>query len=318
MTVLTEPPDLGEVAPVDPVALERTRLAYAVHDGLTQVVTASVLELEWLARQVESDPAATKDVLERAAAELRKALDEIRDMLATMSPEEPRGADRLDDLVRGVMERWQLPATWEIEGDLHSVPDRVLEAASAVIREGVANAAKHSASHAVQVRVAATEEALEVCVEDHGRGFEPASTCVSNGHLGLEMMRRRVAEQGGRLDVESAPGIGNAGGRPAARPQARRTAVRILIVDDHALVRRGMGHVVRECFTQAEVLEVRQCLRGAARDGLDRGRRGPGGRPDARLGRPGAATRDEAALARRPGHHADVVRSCPLRAPCPR
>jgi DNA-binding NarL/FixJ family response regulator len=32
--------------------------------------------------------------------------------------------------------------------------------------------------------------------------------------------------------------------------------VRILIVDDHALVRRGMGHVVRECFTQAEVMEA--------------------------------------------------------------
>lgn len=31
--------------------------------------------------------------------------------------------------------------------------------------------------------------------------------------------------------------------------------MRILIVDDHALVRRGMGHVVRECFPDAEVVE---------------------------------------------------------------
>lgn len=31
--------------------------------------------------------------------------------------------------------------------------------------------------------------------------------------------------------------------------------MRILIVDDHALVRRGMGHVVRECFPEAEVVE---------------------------------------------------------------
>ena len=30
----------------------------------------------------------------------------------------------------------------------------------------------------------------------------------------------------------------------------------ILIVDDHALVRRGMGHVVRECFGDAEILEA--------------------------------------------------------------
>jgi DNA-binding NarL/FixJ family response regulator len=32
--------------------------------------------------------------------------------------------------------------------------------------------------------------------------------------------------------------------------------VRIMIVDDHALVRRGMAHVVRECFPEAEVAET--------------------------------------------------------------
>jgi DNA-binding NarL/FixJ family response regulator len=32
--------------------------------------------------------------------------------------------------------------------------------------------------------------------------------------------------------------------------------VKVLIVDDHALVRRGIGHVVRECFPEAEVVEA--------------------------------------------------------------
>jgi DNA-binding NarL/FixJ family response regulator len=32
--------------------------------------------------------------------------------------------------------------------------------------------------------------------------------------------------------------------------------VKVLIVDDHALVRRGMGHVVRESFPDAEVVEA--------------------------------------------------------------
>jgi DNA-binding NarL/FixJ family response regulator len=32
--------------------------------------------------------------------------------------------------------------------------------------------------------------------------------------------------------------------------------VKILIVDDHALVRRGMGHVVRESFPDAEIVEA--------------------------------------------------------------
>ena len=32
--------------------------------------------------------------------------------------------------------------------------------------------------------------------------------------------------------------------------------MKVLIVDDHTLVRRGIGHVVRECFPEAEVMEA--------------------------------------------------------------
>ena len=32
--------------------------------------------------------------------------------------------------------------------------------------------------------------------------------------------------------------------------------MKVLIVDDHALVRRGMGHVIRECFPDAEIKEA--------------------------------------------------------------
>ena len=39
----------------DGLERDRARLAYAVHDGLTQVVTASVLELEALARRLENE-----------------------------------------------------------------------------------------------------------------------------------------------------------------------------------------------------------------------------------------------------------------------
>jgi len=206
--MLAEPARLGDVPPDDPVSRERARLAYAIHDGLTQVVTASVLELEWLARRAVVEPREIEAVLIRAVDELRRALDEIREMLARLSPEEPRSADRLEDLVQGVMERWHLPATWSIDGDVHAIPLPVLEAASSVIRESVANAAKHSASRDVSVRVHVTGSTLEVAIEDRGRGFVPASGGLDHGHLGLEMMRRRVAELSGTLDIRSSPGQG--------------------------------------------------------------------------------------------------------------
>jgi signal transduction histidine kinase len=199
--------NLGGVAPEDPVMRERTRLAYAIHDGLTQVVTAAVLELGWLARQVDVDPTRAVDALTEAGTQLRDALGEIRSMLASLSPESGRG-EPLDELVEGVMERWQLPGTWSVEGDLHAVPRPVLDVASSVIRESVANAAKHSASREVEIHVHATRSGVEVQVEDRGKGFHPSGTGLHAGHLGLEMMRRRVAEVHGSLDIESSPGKG--------------------------------------------------------------------------------------------------------------
>jgi signal transduction histidine kinase len=192
----------------DPLVRERTRWAYAIHDGLTQVVTAAVLDLEWLARRIEVRPEEAIATLNECASELRKALAEIRCMLASLSPEEPVPAEPFEQIVRGVLERWQLPASWSIEGDLDAVPRPVLDAASSVIRESVANAAKHSASAEVAVRVQASSDEVEVDVEDHGCGFRPSEAEASAEHIGLEMMRRLVAEVRGTLDIESAPGRG--------------------------------------------------------------------------------------------------------------
>jgi signal transduction histidine kinase len=106
------------------------------------------------------------------------------------------------------MERWHLPAEWSVEGDLHALPRSILDAASSVISESVANAAKHSSSRNVAVRVRASRSGMEVRVEDSGRGFAKDGVGLHAGHLGLEMMRRRVAEVDGTLDIQSSPGKG--------------------------------------------------------------------------------------------------------------
>ena len=88
----------------DPYAKERTRWAYAIHDGLTQVVTASVLELEWMARRVELDPSQATAALAEAALELRRALEEIRRMLAALSPEGSPQEEPLELAEEGLVE----------------------------------------------------------------------------------------------------------------------------------------------------------------------------------------------------------------------
>jgi len=195
------------VASADPPEADRTRIAYAIHDGLAQVVTASVLELDWLSRQAETGPVEAVDALQTAAARLREALEEIRGVLATLTPQRD-ASPSIEELVREVTERWHVPATWSVEGDVHMLPVSIMDAASSVIREGFANAAKHADPGEVQVRIQASHAGVEVSVKDDGKGFRPEGAGPRVGHLGLEMMRRRVTDAHGTLDVESAPGRG--------------------------------------------------------------------------------------------------------------
>jgi signal transduction histidine kinase len=188
---------------------ERARWAYAIHDGLTQVVTAAVLDLEWRARQVDDDPQGARRVLTDAATELRSALEEIRSILAIVTPDEDEIGETasLDRVVEQASRRWRVPASWSLDGDLERMPALVMDAATSVIRESVANAAKHSATRRIAVRVEARPTEMRVSVEDSGQGFRPQEA-TSPGHLGLTMMRRRVEELHGTLDIESEPGRG--------------------------------------------------------------------------------------------------------------
>jgi Histidine kinase-, DNA gyrase B-, and HSP90-like ATPase/Histidine kinase len=195
----------------DPLDAERARWAYAIHDGLTQVVTSAVLDLEWRVRQLDGDETDTSRVLAEAAAQLREALGEIRAILAVVTPDVEGDADdatSLDQVVRQVSERWHIPASWSVEGDLGNVPTPVLDAAGSVIRESVANAAKHASARRISVHVEARPTEMQVSVEDAGRGFRPQEAGSTSGHLGLSMMRRRVEELHGTLDIQSEPGRG--------------------------------------------------------------------------------------------------------------
>lgn len=87
-------------------------------------------------------------------------------------------------------------------------------------QEAVTNAVKHSGSAAISVHVAVEPAAVDLTVRDDGAGFD--SDRSYSGHLGLELMRSRAIEAGGRLTIESAPGAGTTVRVrfPAARPPA--------------------------------------------------------------------------------------------------
>ena len=113
-------------------------------------------------------------------------------------------------------------------------------------------------------------------VRDDGRGFpaEPLEAYERRGHMGLAGMRERIGALGGSVRRSRRGGRRRAG--RGQRSGGRRGAVvsepviRVLVADDHAIVRTGIRHVlegepgfevVGEAATGAEALELAERLR---------------------------------------------------------
>ena len=94
-------------------------------------------------------------------------------------------------------------------------PDAPFEVAPAttavvirVLNEALTNAEKHARAEHVGVSVTRSNGWLELCVRDDGSGFEAGNVPAGEGHLGIDLMRRRAEDAGGTLDLRSAPGEG--------------------------------------------------------------------------------------------------------------
>ena len=77
--------------------------------------------------------------------------------------------------------------------------------------EALTNILKHSAANRASISMACAHSVLAISISDNGRGFDPAAEADPSNigsNDGLNNMRRRFEEIGGRCVVESSPGRG--------------------------------------------------------------------------------------------------------------
>ena len=219
---------ISETAPTDPAILartiadellqeEKTRWAYEIHDGLTQVVAAAILQLELLSHRISADQKAASEDVGEVATEMRAAMADIRSILFDLSsgaPDDEAPTERLRACVDEVAGRWKLDARMDIEGDLLKVPAQDFAAGLLVVHEALTNAAKHAGGLGTAVSVRAGADGFSVSVEDEGHGLG-----TNTRRFGMRMMERRVRESGGVLEIEStAAGTRVSAHFPSGRP----------------------------------------------------------------------------------------------------
>lgn len=188
---------------------ERRRLAASLHDSTGAHMAAINFGLmgigDALAAAQLAKPAARLDEVRRQLAAITA---NIREICSDLRPA------ILDDLglapaIRGYAQQFQTRTGIAVAVKAEEMVDLAPEMKSTafrILQEALANCAKHSRSKRVEVALDGRAPGFRLSVSDDGVGFAPAE--LSGRGLGLATMRQRVALVGGRIDIESRPGLG--------------------------------------------------------------------------------------------------------------
>ncbi len=168
-----------------------------------------------------------------------------------------------------------------------------------IIEESLINIARHTTVQTCSVMLRKQEGSLDLVIEDHGPGFAVEEAISSGKGVGLFSIRQLTASLGGHLAVLSRPGIGtrvlanfpdnpnaeplddiyypirSTGSipippvlRPAPPADVTDRAIRILLAEDHLLIRQGLRRLLendKHFEVVGEATHERELLDGVQR-----------------------------------------------------
>jgi two-component system, NarL family, sensor histidine kinase LiaS len=182
---------------------ERARIAREIHDAISQhlfglrMIAAGMRRADPGNQQVR----AIERISDEALLDMQTLLEELR----------PAGLDgvglapALQEICAAYHDR--LGVAVDASLDDVTVPAPVEHALLRITQEACTNAVRHGNARRLAVSMSREDGQVELAVRDFGTGFDPAAPHAGSG---LTHIRDRVAELGGTVDIDSAPGRGAA------------------------------------------------------------------------------------------------------------
>jgi CheY-like chemotaxis protein len=241
-----------------------------LHDQLQQLLVAAKFGASSLQKRVGEDVRTEfEDILDL----LGQSIDASRSLTVELSPpilREGGLAAGLMWLARWMQEKHGIAVEVTAQEPLTSLSEDLRFMCFQAVRELLLNIAKHAG--VTRAQVVMTHElgrSLRIVVSDKGKGFDPGNQAVgvTLGGFGLFSIRERFALLDGSLEVESAPDQGTRAiltmpipravpsqpkestSPPAEKPISLISAsgmIRILIADDHTVIRKGLVELLQK------------------------------------------------------------------------
>jgi CheY-like chemotaxis protein len=259
---------------------ERRRLAQILHDHLQQILYAVRLGLARVKNRI-----ADKDLqgsLGQLDEWLNQSIEVSRSLTADLSPPvlyDANFSTALEWLGRQVEESYGLSVEVDVVPDVDVPGEDLRVLLFEAVRELLFNVVKHADAKRACVKMRwADSQRLRIVVSDRGAGFNSATPRIRRhgaAGVGLLAIRERLELFGGTMEIESAPGRGteiaisapcrqpkpSSKGRAAGKSTTPRSAttpeqaqpapagdrkIRVLLADDHKVLREGLAYLLRE------------------------------------------------------------------------
>ncbi|GAB4243277.1 MAG: hypothetical protein Kow00121_68650 [Elainellaceae cyanobacterium] len=189
---------------------ERNRMARDIHDTLAQSFTGVIMQLEATKRKIASAQlSVAQDHIARARSLAQAGLSEARRSVRALRPETLESNDLPDalyHLAQQMTDDTSVQISVEIQGATYSLISDVENNLLRIAQEALTNALRHAAPQIVRLQLHFTSNAIQLCIQDNGCGFNPESQ-VGKG-FGLVGMQERSQRIGGEFTLTSTIGQG--------------------------------------------------------------------------------------------------------------
>lgn len=188
---------------------ERQCMANEIHDSLAQTLIFARMRMSLLQKSIRCG---NEELAAKYAVEVNEALGSsqrnVRELITHFrSRMDPLGlAHALQELVDGFTERTGIAIDYSNRVPNLDMPLEHEFQVFHIVREVLANIAAHSGATRASITVDRVSGNYVFTIEDNGSGLPKAVPL--EGHYGLQIMQERAVRLGGKIEVESAHGLG--------------------------------------------------------------------------------------------------------------
>jgi PAS domain S-box-containing protein len=251
---------------------ERKRIANILHDHIQQLLVGARLHLN-LVHQ-DSDAVKEKAKLKEVDSILHEIIQASRSLTIELSPPALQAAGLiggLNWLAEHMAEMHHFTVHLQIDNNAEPETEEKRFLLFECTRELLFNTFKHSGAHEAEVTlIRMNNSQVRIMVQDKGRGFDQGwlkNRGPNDWTFGLFSIQHRLAHLGGQMEIKTAPGQGSLVSLflPIGDPKiiselipgetsvigsagiriCKENVIRVLLVDDHKIIREGISRLLQ-------------------------------------------------------------------------